>query len=405
MIKRMRMQGQDEIELNKFPEEKNGGYTLVEILVAVVILVIVVIPLLHSFVSVARLNSKARKELEATTAAQNIMENIKAAPMKELLAASEELLDDAGNVLLDDAGNPQMKVQVVPDAGNPGNYTIYYNQWEVNGRTYRAVVNMDASTYKRDTEDEEELYNDMSLADVSSMSDEIDAFFIQDLSEDMEAARHLGNETEVYPAMTRDITLDIESASGKTTAFVSVTYTYGGISYSTMENVCIYSNTGLTELENVYLFFQPMYTSSGGVAKESIHVNNNANLPLNVFLVKQSYSSATAAQEMNYRVNVDVNERNRTEFLKDGEYYVLTNLQTNLDRSKNQLKLTYGGFAQETISGRSYTAEELAGLDTDTSLVKKEQKDRLYSVEISIYGQEDDSYGEALVTITGTKEE
>lgn len=56
----------------------NKGYTLVEIIAAVVILAIVVIPLLNCFLSVAKLNAKAKKEQEATVAAQNLMETIKA---------------------------------------------------------------------------------------------------------------------------------------------------------------------------------------------------------------------------------------------------------------------------------------------------------------------------------------
>lgn len=88
---------------------------------AVAILVIVVIPLLHSFVSIARLNGKAKNEQEATAVAQNLMENIKAAPMEVLLASSETYKDEAGNVIEDEDGNPKMKVQVVPSESNPGN--------------------------------------------------------------------------------------------------------------------------------------------------------------------------------------------------------------------------------------------------------------------------------------------
>lgn len=387
-------------------KKNNGGYTLVEILAAVAILVIVVIPLLHSFVSIARLNGKAKNEQEATTVAQNLMENIKAASMETLLASSETYKDEAGNVIEDEDGNPKMKVQVVPSESNPGEYMIYYNQCDFNGRTYRAVAKLDASTYRKEEETEEDLYNDVGLADITTMSNKSDAFYVQDVAGDTEAARHFGTESIVYPAMHRDITVDIDkSATGKATVHVTVKYEYNGVSYTNVENVCVYSNSGGTELETVYLFFQPMYTSNGGAAKESIHVNNNASLPVDVYLVKQNYDSTTEVQERNYRVDVDINETNRTEFTQDGSYYVLTNLQTNLDKSRNQMKLTYGGFSRQTIGGKSYTAEELLGIDTDSSLVKEIKKDRLYTVEISVYRVEDDTYGDALVTLTGTKEE
>ena len=382
--------------------KENGGYTLVEIITAVVIFALVVIPLLNSFVSIARLNGKAKREQEATMAAQNLMESIKATPMEDLLGSSEAFTDDAGNVLTDVSGNPKMKIKVVPEDENLGKYTIYYNQCDINGNTYRAVAKMDASSYRKAEESDPDEYNDMSLADVNSMSEESDAFFVQDLTGDTEAAGHFGDPDAVYAAMTRDIVVNIEEVSGKISVMVSVIYEYGGNTYSTAENVCVYSGS---KLENVYVFFQPMYTSNGTAAKEKIHINNKGNLPLNIYLVKQMYSSATAAQERNYRVAVDISEPNRTEFLKDGAYYVQTDLQTNLDKTQNQLSVTYDGFSRMNVGGASRAAEELVGVDRDTSLVKENKEDRIYSVEISVYKAEDDTYADALVTLTGTKEE
>ena len=62
----------------------NRGMTLVELLVAIVLLAIVVVPLLHTFVSSARANQKARERLRLTTAAQDIMEGLKADSIEEL---------------------------------------------------------------------------------------------------------------------------------------------------------------------------------------------------------------------------------------------------------------------------------------------------------------------------------
>lgn len=366
---------------------KNGGYTLIEILVAVAILVIVVIPLLHSFVTAARLNARAKSEQEATTIAQNLMENAKAVPMEELLSSAEVCKDEAGNEII-------------------GKYIIYYDEIDFNERTYCAVAELDASPYRKEDETQEDLYNDIGLADVTSMSNKTDAFFVQDITGDTDAAKYFGMESVVLPAMYRDITVDIDkNALGEETVRVTVKYEYNGAFYTNVENACIYSNTNNKELKNVYLFFQPMYTSNGGSAKESIHVNNNAGIPLDVYLVKQNNGSSTVLQERNYRVDVDITEKNRTEFTKDGSYFVLTDLQTNLDKGQNQIKLTYGGLLRQTIGGKSYTAEELLGLETDASLVKEEKEDRLYTVEISVYRAEDDTYDDPLVTLKGTKEE
>ncbi len=60
------------------------GMTLVELLIAIVILAIITVPLLHSFVSSARVNMDARKRLRLTTVAQDVMEGVKAYSLAEL---------------------------------------------------------------------------------------------------------------------------------------------------------------------------------------------------------------------------------------------------------------------------------------------------------------------------------
>ena len=58
-------------------QNKDAGFSLVELLIAVVILAIIVIPLMNLFVSSNRINIKSRQTLRATTVAQDIMEGLK----------------------------------------------------------------------------------------------------------------------------------------------------------------------------------------------------------------------------------------------------------------------------------------------------------------------------------------
>ena len=62
----------------------DAGMTLVELLVAVTILGIIVVPLLHTFVSSSRVSLKTRRQLRVTTAAQDIMEGLKAESIESL---------------------------------------------------------------------------------------------------------------------------------------------------------------------------------------------------------------------------------------------------------------------------------------------------------------------------------
>ena len=62
----------------------NEGFSLVELLIAIVILSIIVVPLLHSFVTSARTNAKSRSTMHATAIAEDIMEMFEAHSLEEM---------------------------------------------------------------------------------------------------------------------------------------------------------------------------------------------------------------------------------------------------------------------------------------------------------------------------------
>ena len=55
----------------------NRGFSLVELLAAIAILAIVVSPFLHSFITAANTNSRARRVMQATAAAEDIFERLR----------------------------------------------------------------------------------------------------------------------------------------------------------------------------------------------------------------------------------------------------------------------------------------------------------------------------------------
>jgi len=81
-------------------KNSNAGMTLIEVIVAVSIFAITAIVLLQSFVTSSRINRKSNTYLEATTVAQNIMEEIKAKKFEEVSLAFNYPLDSSNSVRL-----------------------------------------------------------------------------------------------------------------------------------------------------------------------------------------------------------------------------------------------------------------------------------------------------------------
>ena len=93
--------------MQKHTKEKqlnNAGFSLVELLIAIVILSIIVVPLLHSFVTSARTSAKARNTMHATAIAEDAMEEFEAYTIEEMA----ERYEDSGFTAEEDE-NPHWK--------------------------------------------------------------------------------------------------------------------------------------------------------------------------------------------------------------------------------------------------------------------------------------------------------
>ena len=66
-------------------ELNNKGFSLVELLIATVILAIIVAPLLHTFVTAATTTVRSQKMGDATLASENLAETVEATDLYTLL--------------------------------------------------------------------------------------------------------------------------------------------------------------------------------------------------------------------------------------------------------------------------------------------------------------------------------
>lgn len=203
----------------------NKGFTLVELLTAIVILAIVVVPLLNAFAVSARTNAKAKESMNATSIAQNIMENLKVTSIEEL--AYQFNYPDKGFGLLDLSAdyanneNPrEMYLQteldgsttladIDPNGANAAFASVSStdggNTYEFVGQSdgiyryaidnvpmgkskYDVLINVDASAYRAGTVNQATVTpNNEEIVNISDFDVYKDAFYIES-SEDNEAA-------------------------------------------------------------------------------------------------------------------------------------------------------------------------------------------------------------------------
>ena len=73
----------------KIEKRNHKGFTLVELLIAVVILAVVVIPLINNFVLSAKINQKSKKVMNGTSMMQNVMEGMNAYAVEDIVKSFE----------------------------------------------------------------------------------------------------------------------------------------------------------------------------------------------------------------------------------------------------------------------------------------------------------------------------
>ncbi|MCR5421978.1 MAG: prepilin-type N-terminal cleavage/methylation domain-containing protein [Lachnospiraceae bacterium] len=418
----------------------NEGFSLVELLLAVTILAIIVVPLLHAFLTSAKINAKSKEELRQTSVAQDIMEGLKAYSVEELayefnfpLGGIKEyngkfqVVDPAiisggvggGNVLeLNDNGSG-IFVDIAADksvtgVGDPNADHNFTNR--ADGKYYFAIKNMnladtsdpanaymqnadvdvlivaDASAYK-DAGVSHNSYNHNStqLIDIPLMNTYTDAFYVEDsdTTTNLAAAQWFKNKyyaantsvsvNSILPNVQKTIKIKSEMTAGaahggndRYTVNVSTEYTLhdpGIVSpeiYSTSSLAFDNISTG-EKLDNVYLFYQPVYHSSSayGTLKDRIIYEPGAGTQTDWYIVKQGSTSVYADEEENYVCSVEIN----------GNQDTVGMIKHNLDYNS----------VTNTPVALSKTEWSLAGSVPRYELFGETTKDRIYKCTVYLF--------------------
>lgn len=301
----------------------NSGFTLLEVLIAVIILAIVSIPVLHAFVSSAQTTSKSKYKMYATNAAENIMED-----MKTLTRAGVVEKYGTESAALD--GNGKYTLNITGVAG--GTFTAYDS--EVNSalsKGFNVKIEIDPQFYKN--------ANAVNLSEFDSVSAKTAAILnmpksvnsdgtpgiFKDVYEEKacrefekrnEAYQHIYPTTDTVTAsgfrgkLYREISIDIDKvgtmvdADGNTIDKVSV---YATISYLLSDNdpkvvdddkvsyvalkKQIFNNaSSKAPFRSVFIMYQPNYETAkeGG---DIIIVHNHDSVEADLYVVAQNDGS------------------------------------------------------------------------------------------------------------------
>ena len=396
----------------------NGGFSLVELLVAVIILGIIVAPLLHTFVTGIYTSARSRKIGDATLAAQNISETIEANSMSKIID---------GTAFGGTKASPDPKAS---DIRKSSYYLMTLNSVQAGKSSFTADIKFDAMSADSDPASWYKSINSEKISDYTKM----DAVYVQssEASDDPDQLAMVDFKNFVpvtigTPTVNRVIALIITTDAGNLNAELKYTYNF---SYSTMEIgssgqevtksgtrtfVKKYTlfpqgfNTA-SGYPNIYVLYNPWYkgtfegvdrvASTDGINNsiDTIRIFNNFSedgssidvpVPVNVFLVKQKTSNTTIELESSYMAMIVLAQSaNRT---TENTARVYSNAGEN---SMNESAIVTAKYREQIGRYQYGTIEFAAGTD----IVSRSAKNRIFKVTITI---KDDS--KDVCTMTTTK--
>lgn len=394
----------------------NEGFTLFELLVAALIIAVLLIPFMSGFLTSARTNSRAKRVLEATTAGQNVLEELKAKSVADFIKDA-----DSVTYRYRDKNGDEIGVNSVTDIDGEMTSIICKKTTDpVNGHMFKVTVTLNRQG-KAGTG-----YNSSLWAQPASLSEANNAFLLIKKDSEVRAAEEIvkqfpvdlpddnngGTQSSSFQTfdekveevrrsdkLKRKITVTVgkDQDADYTVVKATVLYTYEKDSktyeYLAMDDQEIFNNgtNKNNTLKNVFVCYTPMYYHPPMTKPtETLVFNNTGDDSVGLYLVKQQPAAACP-------ISVKIEAAGK----------VTTNLKYE-GGTNDELHLYKGKDSNEKLLSKDDAAK--AGLDVsageDDGLKRGQASDRIYDVTVKVYkenaGRDED---ELLTEMEGTKTE
>lgn len=309
-------------------KKNNEGFTLIEVIIAVVIMTIAAIPILHAFSTTATTSGRALVKMRATNAAENIMEDIKGMPLEDIIEKYGDPSVTYPNYAGLNTTDPSVSGGYVPrkDAdGNiiPGGYEFEltarrdsFNKDinEVLDKGYTATIQIDPTYYPNintvNMSGFDEVSGDHSaIVNVGADMDKNAVNKFVELNSHLEthyvlpdAAKKFAGEykREIRIVVTKKgDPVDIEGETVipcEVTATISYllydnalkTYVPDGTQTQKLAMRKAFSNVANNnKLNSVFVMFNPLYENAKDL-RDIIVVHNADNIPFNLYIIAQN---------------------------------------------------------------------------------------------------------------------
>jgi prepilin-type N-terminal cleavage/methylation domain-containing protein len=397
----------------------NKGFSLLELLVGITMLAIIVVPIMHAFITSSSTTSRAQEVRNQTVAAQNVLESYEATDISTIISGIKKdvapfgtITSEAAQVFVHTAANGYQEVtDSSTEVADGPQYKINLPGITAGNKKYDAVLHIDATQYSA--------LNAEGIVDYKSM----DAVYIQpndDSSPDVLAAKEFASKATIESGydvdynqflnsgihpMRRTVTITINKIGDQTgvitckadfkyimTAYRAIIPSYvltdGTVipsstqdfnaNYETTISSDFYSgNYSASEngIYGLYFFFNPILTPSVSALEpgDDIEVINRGNIDMSVYLIRQTAASGSYNPDINLREKYDETRIPPTPH---------TQIYYNKDQNEYKTYTFRVGFLQSSGSYVDWIRDSIL---FDGNLVGTPAKNRLYKVTVDIY--------------------